>query len=204
MSITRKVARPRPRSCVGAGRTDATVWVAWGRQYGVRHLRHAPRQLAAAQRPAPKGMHGENRPLDQAEPPRGSRGPPAQLLPASLHGGAPVQLLPANLHGGAPRRGEGPALERCSEPARRATHSRHRQLVQKTPVMDGSPPSAVAPRSRQLRFLRFRRTLPTSALHSVDAGRRNPFTTPGDAPSRRESCAAEPEPRESHPGRQAA
>lgn len=29
LSITRKGARPRPRSCVGAGQTDATVWAAW-------------------------------------------------------------------------------------------------------------------------------------------------------------------------------
>ena len=103
LSITRKVARPRSRSCVGAGRTDATVWAAWGRQRGVRHLRHAPRQLAAAQRPTPKAMHDENRPLGLAEPPRGSRGPPAQLLPADLRGGTPAQLLPANLHGGVPQ-----------------------------------------------------------------------------------------------------
>lgn len=68
----------------------------------------------------------------------------------------------------------------------------------RVPAVGGGPaltPTAVS---------RFRRTLPTSALHYVDAGRRNPSTTPGDAPSRRESCAAEPEPRESHPGRQAA
>ena len=137
LSITRKVARPHPRSCAGAGRTDATVWAAWGRQRGVRHLRHAPRQLAAAQRPTPKAMHGENRPLDLAEPPHGSRGPPAQLLSTVLRGGVPTQLLPADLHGGAPRRGEGPALGRCPGPARRATRNRHRQLLQKSRLWTG-------------------------------------------------------------------
>ena len=128
---------PAPAELRWAGRTDATVWAAWSRQRGVRHLRHAPRQLAAAQRPTPKAMPGENRPLVQDEPPRGSRGPPAQLLPADLRGGTPAQLLPANLHGGAPRRGEGPALERCLGPARRATRNRHRQLLQKSRLWTG-------------------------------------------------------------------